>query len=153
MKASILLLNIKGDLEMLSSYRSLLKKKLADDVNSSTIGSIMTRYNYDNFVEILDRDGIDPDFEIDDVKLNDFQYRIRHYLNTYAPEDADLQKYITCISTYLVFIAVRPLHPPGIEFSNGANVFEKDGSFYCSGKRTFIKEDLSLCKYCVCRAV
>src|SRR5208282_2498306 len=130
MKASILLLKIKDDMENQSSYRSLIKQKMSADENSGTISSIMTRYNYDNFTEIMGRKGIDQDFEIDDVKLNDFLRSIDYYLNTYAPEDADLKIYITGISTYLAFIARRPLHPPGIEFSNGAGVFEKDGFFY-----------------------
>jgi uncharacterized protein (UPF0305 family) len=153
MKASVLFLKIKDDMGKLSSYRSLIQQKMSADENAGTISSIMTRYNYSNFIEILARKGIDQDFEIDDIKLNDFQRSIDHYLNTYAPDDVDLKTYITGISTYLAFIARRPLHPSGIEFSNNASVFEKNGCFYCSGKRTFIKENLSLCKYCVCRPV
>ena len=151
MRSSTLLLIIREDMEKLSSYRSLIEQKLLDEENAGTIGSAMTRYNYDNFIEILDSKAAVPDFEIDDVKLKDFQLRIGHYLHTYAPGDDDLIKYITSISTYLAFIAHRPLHPPGLEFSSGARVFEKDGSFYCSGKAMFIKDDLSLCKYCICK--
>lgn len=151
MKASALFVRVKGDLEKLSSYRPLIEKKLHDDGNSGMIGAVMTGYNYDNFVEILDRESVDPDFEIDDAKLYDFQRRIDHYLNAYAPDDADLKRYIKGISTYLAFIVKRPLHPPGLKFSDEARVYEKGGQAYCSGKRTFIKEKLSLCKYCVCK--
>jgi uncharacterized protein (UPF0305 family) len=151
MRASTLRLMIRGDMEKLSSYRPLIEQKILDDENARTISSLMTRYNYCNFVEILEGKGVTPDFEIDDEKLKDFQYRIGHYLNAYAPGDDDLNGYITGISIYLVFIAHRPLHPPGLEFSNGTGVFEKDGSFYCSGKAVFIKDNLSLCKYCICK--
>ena len=122
----------------------------SDDNNS--ISALMTKYNYDNFVEILNSNGVNPDFEIDDGELGDFRYRIDTYLSTYAPDDADLRLYIKNISTYLAFIAKRPLHPPGLKFSRSAGVFIKDNVFYCSGKRMFIKDDLSLCKYCVCNS-
>ena len=153
MKASTLLSIVKADLETLSSYRSLIEEKLQAVPEPGSIGSIMTRYNYDNFIEILNKEHIREDFEIDDEKLNDFRHRIDNYLDLYAPGDVDLKKYIKGISTYLAFIVRRPLHPPGLKFSNGERIFEKDGSFYCSGKRVFIKEDLSLCKYCICRSV
>lgn len=151
MKASALFLIIKNDLKTLSAYRSQIELKMSADKDNNSISSIMTRYNYSNFVEILSRDSLDQDFEIDDGRLHDFQQRIDYYLNTYLPGDQDLKKYIAGISTYLVFITKRPLHPPGLEFTNGARIIEKDSSYYCSGKRQFIKDDLSLCKYCVCK--
>jgi hypothetical protein len=77
MKASILLLKIKDDMEKLSSYRSMIQQKLSADENPGTISSIMTRYNYGNFIEILDKKGVDQDFEIDDIKLNNFQRDLR----------------------------------------------------------------------------
>lgn len=152
MKASELFVTIKSDMKKLSVYKSKIEQKiLTGNEDSNSIGFLMTKYNYDNFIGILNSENIFPDFEIDDDKLRDFQHRLDNYLNLYAPDDADLKQYITCISIYLAFIVHRPLHPPGLEFSNGARVFEKDGLVYCSGKRTFIKEDLSLCKYCVCK--
>ena len=154
MKASELFDIIKSDMEKLSVYKSTIEQKiLADNKDSNSVSSLMTKYNYNNFTEILNVNNIILNFTIDADKLKDFQYRLNNYLELYASDDADLKRYITGISTYLTFIAKRPLHPPGLEFSNGAKVFEKDGLFYCSGKRTFIKDDLSLCKYCVCRPV
>jgi|SRR5271157_788492 len=153
MKASELFAVIKNDMEKLSMYRSKIElKMLTDSEDSNSISSLMTKYNYDNFIEILNVSGDNLDFEVDEGKLKDFQYRIDNYLNIYAPDDTDLRLYIKGISTYLAFIAKRPLHPPGLKFNNGAEVFTKDNLFYCSGKRTFIKDNLSLCKYCVCRS-
>ena len=151
MKASGLFLIIKNDMEKLSAYKSKIEQKILDDKDSNSISSIMTRYNYDNFIEILGSNSIEPDFEVNDDRLKDFQHRIDSYLNTYVPDDADLQTYIKGISTYLAFIAKKPLHPPGLEFDNGARIIKKDSFYYCSGKRQFLKDDLSLCKYCVCK--
>lgn len=153
MKASALLSLVKVDLETLVSYRTLIEQKLRDDKEPGSIGSVMTRYNYSNFTEILCGKSVDLDFEVDEKKLEDFRHRIDNYLDLYAPGDEDLKKYVKGISTYLAFIARRPLHPPGIRFSSEATVFEKNGLYYCSGRRTFAKEDLSLCKYCICKAV
>jgi uncharacterized protein (UPF0305 family) len=119
MKASELFRKIKKDLETISEYTSRVERKLQGDDDIRLKSSIMARYNYDNLVEILRRDGVDPDYEIDDDKLADFQLRIGHYLETYAPGEPDLKSYITGISTYLAFIAKRPLHPAGLEPGNG----------------------------------
>jgi uncharacterized protein (UPF0305 family) len=151
MKASALFLLIKNDQKTLSAYKSQIELKMSADKNNNSISSIMTRYNYDNFIEILNPDSLDSDFEVDDAKLKDFQHRIDSYLNIYVPDDVDLKTYVKGISTYLAFIAKRPLHPPGLEFANGARIIKKGNSYYCSGKRQFIKDDLSLCKFCVCK--
>ncbi len=151
MKASSLLLIIKCDLEKLSAYKHLIEEKVLAEKDHNSISSVMTRYNYGNFTEILNSDGSGPDFEVDDARLKDFRHRIDNYLSIYVPGDEDLKTYVKGISTYLAFIVKKPLHPPGLEFGNGARIVEKDGSYYCSGKRQFIKDDLSLCKYCVCK--
>jgi uncharacterized protein (UPF0305 family) len=140
-------------MEKLSMYKPKLEQKmLAGGPHSDSIGSIMTRYNYNNFIEILNTSGIDPDLEVDDDKLKDFQIRIDSYLNAHAPDDADLRLYIKGITAYLVFIARKPLHPPGLKFDNGAEVTKKGDVFYCGGRRAFIKDDLSLCRFCICRS-
>lgn len=153
MKASDLFHIIKQDMERLSVYKSQIEQKLLDDKEDSSIGSLMTRYNYQNLQEILNTSSIDPDFVIDDAQFADFEDSIDHYLGLYARNNVDLARYIKVISAYLAFIVHRPLHPPGLRFSDDAEVYEKGGKFYCSGKRKFIKEDMSLCKYCVCKAI
>jgi len=151
MKASDLYYIIKQDAERLSVYKSQIEQKMLDDKDSSSIGALMTRYNYQSLQEILNTASIDPDFVIDDAQFSDFEDSIDHYMGLYAPNDVGLARYIKVISAYLAFIVHRPLHPPGLRFSDGAEVYEKDGSFYCSGKKAFIKEDMSLCQYCVCK--
>jgi uncharacterized protein (UPF0305 family) len=151
MKASALFVIVKNELKTLSAYKSQIEQKVSADKDNNSISSIMTRYNYNNFIEIFSLDCLDTDFEVDEEKLRDFQHRIDSYLSIYMPDDADLKTYVKGISTYLVFIVKRPLHPPGLEFDNGSRIVQRDGSYYCSGKRQFIKDDLSLCKYCICK--
>jgi|AGTN01.2.fsa_nt_gi Uncharacterized protein conserved in archaea len=152
MKTSELFLSIKNDLEALSAYVSFIRQKVKDETGSNTIGSIMTRYNYENLIEILGKSSVDPDFEIDDEKLRDFRHRIGYFMDTYAPGENDLKTYITGISIYLAFIVKRPLHSPGLDFGNNMRVVKTGDSYYCGGKRQFIKDDQSLCVYCVCKS-
>lgn len=135
MKASALYLIIKNDLETLSTYKSHIEQKLREE-DTGSISSIMAKYNYDTLVEILSRKCLDPDFEIDDKRLKDFQHRIDYYLDTYAPDDSDLKIYMAGISTYLAFIAKRPMHPPGFGFDGGFRTVKKGSSYYCDGKKT-----------------
>jgi uncharacterized protein (UPF0305 family) len=93
------------------------------------------------------------DEEVDAEELKDLQNRIDHYFSLYTPDDKDFKEFIKAISIYLTFIAKKPLHPPGIVFSNGEKVYKKDGTYFCTGKRIFIKDKLSLCKYCVCNGI
>ncbi len=151
MKASELFRKIKKDLETISEYISHVERKLQGDDDIRSKSSIMARYNYDNLVEILRRNDIGPDYEIDDDRLADFQFRIGHYLDTYAPGESDLKSYIAGISVYLAFIAKRPLHPTGLESGNGPLIVKNGDSYYCSGKRRFINDEQSLCKFCVCK--
>ena len=57
------------------------------------------------------------------------------------------------ISLYLAFIAKKPLHPPGLMFSNGSGIYKNQGIYYCAGKSKFIAYKLSLCEYCVCKEI
>lgn len=70
-----------------------------------------------------------------------------------APGQRDLKEYIRIISTYLTFIAKEPLHPPGMFVNEKQKIFKRDNIYYCPGKSTHILEEMSLCKYCVCRAI
>jgi len=108
-------------------------------------------YNYTAYREILDLDGIAPDFEIDPRTVEEFEQILHRYLDTYAPGREDLKKYIVGVSLYLTFIAKRPLHPPGVPFSDEIRVERKRDSYYCSGKRRFLNDPSSCCRFCVCR--
>ena len=144
MKTSQLLLKLKKDME---KYES----KLNPNPKKEPVHQIMSRYNLENFNEIMGTSLEGLDESVDEEKLKDLQKRIDHYFNLYAPCDEDFKEFIKVISVYLTFIAKKPLHPPGIIFSNGKKVYKNGDSYYCTGKNIFIKDELSLCKYCVCR--
>ena len=72
--------------------------------------------------------------EVDEKKLEDFKKSIDHYFNLYAPGNEDFKELIKIISIYLTFIVKKPLHPPGIIFSNGTTVYQNGDSYYCTGR-------------------
>jgi uncharacterized protein (UPF0305 family) len=74
-------------------------------------------------------------------------------MDEYAPNQRDLKEYTRIISTYLTFIAKEPLHPPGMYVNENQTIFENNGIYYCPAKNKHILEEMSLCKYCVCRVI
>jgi uncharacterized protein (UPF0305 family) len=150
MKNSELFLEIKKDL---GRYKFKVKNNEGLDENIDSINLIMSNYNRDNFNEIMNLSLIELDEEIPDEDLNDFKKRIEYFFDLYAPEDKEFKEFIKAISLYLTFIAKKPLHPPGIKFSNGSRVYKNQGFYYCTGKSKFIEDKLSLCKYCVSKQV
>lgn len=151
MKSSKLLLKIKRDLK---PYKSIVNNNNKDiNENIDPIHFIMSKYNQDNFNEIMNLSPEEVDEEIDGDKLNDFKESIEYYFKLYAPNDDDFKEFIIAISMYLSFIAKKPLHPPGITFSDGNKVLKKQNNYYCTRKTFFIQEKYSLCRYCVCKPV
>ena len=151
MKTSLLFQRIKSDLE---SYRE--KVKSSPDQGSNSAGDIhdtMSQYNWDNFQEIMNLSPDNFNGEVDVNDLKDMETRIDHYFQLYGSNDDEFKDFIKAISIYLSLIAAKPLHPPGIVFSNKTTVYERDGIYYCTRKKIFIKDELSLCKYCVCHPI
>ena len=112
---------------------------------------IMSEYNLKNFNEIMSREFRGYDSEIDEKELEDFKLSIDHYFSLYAPDDIEFREFIKIISLYLTYIAKKPLHPPGIIFSNGKKVYQSEGCYFCTGKTIFIKDEHSLCRYCIAK--
>lgn len=104
------------------------------------------------FSELRSRNCIDILEDIDPDKLEDFTLRINQYMDENAPDQTDLKKYIRIISTYLTFIAKKPLHPPGMVVKDNKKIFRKGNNYFCPVKSKYMLEAMSLCKYCVCRA-
>jgi uncharacterized protein (UPF0305 family) len=111
----------------------------------------VARYDRDMFSEFMNRNSIDKPENIDPDKLADFNFRINRYMDEHAPDQTDLKKYIRIISTYLSFIAKKPLHPPGMILEDNQAIFKDGDNYYCPGKSKYILDELSLCKYCVCK--
>ena len=113
----------------------------------------MSKYNMENFKRLTETFNGDFDEEIDTTKLADLEGAINHYFALYAPDNEEFREFIKIISIYLTFIEKKPLHPPGIIFSGGGTVYENGEIYYCTGKKSFRKEDYSLCNYCVCHEI
>jgi uncharacterized protein (UPF0305 family) len=150
MKTALLFQKIKADLE---SYGEKVKSSHDQGSNSAeNIHGTMSKYNWNNFQEIMNSSPDNFSGEIDVNDLKDIEARIDHYFQLYGSGGDEFKEFIKGISIYLSLIAGKPLHPPGIVFSNETTVYEKDGVYYCTGKNIFIKEELSLCKYCICQS-
>ncbi|BDZ70800.1 DUF2115 family protein [Methanobacterium petrolearium] len=149
MKSSNLVIKIKKDLKPFKSKVNCHNKDKNENIDP--IHLIMSKYNKDNFNEIMSLSPEEIDGEIDEGKLNEFKESIEYYFQLHAPDDGDFKEFILAISTYLSFIAKKPLHPPGIIFSDGNRVFKKQDKYYCTGKNVFIQETYSLCRYCICK--
>ncbi len=117
---------------------------------NKSIHHALSEYNMKNFNELI-HSNFQGEDEVDEKKLEDFKRSIDHYFNLYAPGNEDFKEFIKIISLYLTFIVKKPLHPPGIIFSNGTTVYKNGDSYYCTGKRIFMEDNDSLCKYCVCK--
>lgn len=145
MKSRELFLSIKQNIRQFKS-KVITKTSLDHD----SINYIMSMYNLENYNNIINSSELDyDDLDINDNDLKDFCDSIDYYFSLFDNIDIEFKQFIKLISLYLVFIANKPLHPPGIEFSNGARVYEKGGNYYCTGKRLFIDDKQSLCKYCI----
>lgn len=152
--ASDLLSRIRRDLEGLSDYTSRIEQER--QARAEDPPGMLTRlgdYNYATYTEICHRDGVSPDFKIDSAIVQSFECTLNQYLDTYAPGKTDLKRYVLSISLYLTFIVKRPLHPPGPPFFGDLHIIQKGESYYCSGKKRFIRDPSSLCRYCVCKSL
>ncbi|WMW25142.1 DUF2115 family protein [Methanolobus sediminis] len=153
----LLLLLKKEAANISSEYLARMNEKEAGDIQSPH-GSLqyniqcLARYNRKKYSELKERDCSEISKEIDIGKLEDFTFRINKYMDGYAPGQRDLKEYTRIISTYLTFIAKEPLHPPGMYVNENQTIFENNGAYYCPAKTKHILEEMSLCKYCVCRA-
>ena len=150
MERSLLFQKIKGNLE---GYQK--KVKTSHDQGhppTTSIHATMSRFNWDNFQEIMNSSPDDYTGEVDVEKVTDMETRIDHYFQLHGAGDDEFKEFIKGISIYLALIVGKPLHPPGIVFSNKTTVYERKGVYYCTGKKIFIKDELSLCKYCICHS-
>ena len=147
-KISKLFLKLKNDI---NQYQSFIKP--SDLVRNDPVQNMMSEFNLENYNKLINSKFTGNDYEIDEKLLEDFKSSIDNYFNLYAPDDEEFKEFIKIISIYLTFIEKKPLHPLGIVFSGGYTVYQLGNSYYCSGKKFFIKEDKSLCNYCVCKDI
>lgn len=149
MKASKLFLKLKRHMEQ---YKSKVKCD-SNSLDKNDVQRAMSEYNLQNFHEILNLSPEGLDYEVDEEELRDLENRIDKYFSLHSPDDEEFKEFIKLISIYLTFIAKKPLHPPGIKFSDGTTVYQEGNSYYCTGKNLHMKDKNSLCKCCVAQNV
>lgn len=138
----------------MEKYESKVKHNESSfDEEDMSILNIMSKYNLETFDEIIYSSYEELNDEVNEDELKHLEKRIDNYFSLYAPDDEEFREFIKILSLYLIFIAKKPLHPTGIKFSNGTTVYKKDDIFYCTGKKRFIKDELSLCKCCIAQMI
>lgn len=146
MKASRLLDEIQ---ENLNDYPiEYLKNKASDERYPDSIEKRLARYNsnvYDNIYGTL----ISDDFDINNNVIENITSDLEYYFENYGPCDRQSQDFIKNITLFLALIAKRPLHP--YTKNKNDDVYFSDGKYYCKNRIRFIKDENSLCRYCVCR--
>jgi uncharacterized protein (UPF0305 family) len=148
--ANALFLELKREAE--SIPQALIPKTPEHGVDAGNVSQVMSDYDLEIFREILRKDRVEADHRIDRKTLDDFTSKIDRYMDEQAPGQDQLKRYICIISTYLVFIAKRPLHSPGLAFFGDSKIVKKNDTYYCPAKSVYIKDKDSLCKYCVCKS-
>ncbi len=117
------------------------------------LSGMIASYDLQALIEIRNGDPPETVEEVDTGQLDDFRSRIDSYMDQYAPGQPDLRRYIRAVSTYLAFIAGKPLHPPGMVTAGGQSIVGRGGDYFCPMKRRQLHEHLSLCQYCVSKEI
>ena len=147
MKASELIEEIR---ENLNDYPiEYLRNKATDDRYKDPITKSLAKYNSEAWDEIF-AINITDDFEIKDGVVNNFKNDIDFYFDTYAGGDEETREFTKYISLYLALIAKRPLHPVG-DNPTKDQVFLQNEEYKCKSRIMSIKEENSMCRYCVCK--
>ena len=134
MKATELLEKIR---ENLKDYPiGYLKRKATDDRYPDSITKRLAIYNSSIYDEIYEKN-IEEDYEIKDAVIKNIEDDVDYYFSVYDPG-------------YLVLIAKKPLHPFGDNPAKD-DIFLENGEYKCKNRIIHIKDERSLCRYCVCK--
>ena len=90
------------------------------------------------------------DYDIKGGVVENLKNDIDFYFNTYAGGDEESREFTKYISLYLALMAKKPLHPFG-DNPTKDEVFLENGEYKCKSRIMSIKDENSLCRYCVCK--
>ena len=126
-----------------------LRNKVTDDRYKDPLTKKLAKYNSETWDEIFALN-ISEDYEIKDSAIENLKKDIDYYFDTYAGGDEETREFTKYICLYLAFMAKRPLHPVG---DNPAKdqVFLENGEYKCKTRIMSIKDENSLCRYCICK--
>ena len=147
MKASEVLEEIRQNLK---DYPiEYLRNKVTDDRYKDELVKKLAKYNSDTWDEIFSLN-LQEDFDVKDGVVENIKNDIDFYFDTYAGGDEETREFTKYISLYLVFFAKRPLHPFG-DNPTKDQVFLENGEYKCKARIMSIKDENSLCRYCICK--
>lgn len=126
-----------------------LKRKAIDDRYPDSITKRLAIYNSSIYDEIYENN-IEEDYEISDSVIKNIEDDVNYYFSIYDPGDIETRDFTRELSLYLVLIAKKPLHPYGNDPIKD-NVFLENDEFKCKNRIIHIKDERSLCRYCVCK--
>ena len=120
-------------------------KRIEDNGNKETVSMDYVMRNLG-----IDEKELENDFKINDGVVQKIKGDINFYFDKYAPNDNETKEFTKYISLYLALIVKKPLHPYGNDPKED-EVYMKNNSYYCKGRAKFIKDQKSLCRYCICK--
>ena len=147
MKTSKLILRLERNIKQYKSKVKLNPDCL--DENNKSVQCAVSRYNLQNFREILDLNSRQFSGDVDVEKLQDLENSVDKYFELHGPANEEFKEFTKLICIFLTFIAGKPLHPPGIEFGDGTTVYQEGNIYFCTAKKLHIDEEYNLCKCCV----
>lgn len=148
MKASELLEIIR---ENLKDYPiEYIKNKVTDERYKDPLTKRLARYNSEAYDEIYSGK-IADDFEIKDNIIENISSDVDFYFERYAGGDEETREFTKNICLYLALIAKKPIHPYSADKTG--DVYLLDGNYFCKGRIRYLKDERSLCRYCICKNV
>ncbi|WP_407377232.1 DUF2115 family protein [Methanobrevibacter sp.] len=126
-----------------------LKNKVTDERYKDPLTKSLAKYNSEAWDEIFALE-IDEDYDIKDGVVENLKNDVDYYFDTYAGGDEETREFTKYISLYLALMAKRPLHPVG-ESPAKDQVFLENDEYKCKQRIMSIKDENSLCRYCVCK--
>jgi uncharacterized protein (UPF0305 family) len=126
-----------------------LRNKVTDERYKDPLTKKLAKYNSETWDEIFALN-ITEDYEIKNGTIQNLKNDIDYYFDTYAGGDEETREFTKYISLYLALIAKRPLHPVGDDPAKD-QVFLENGEYKCKTRIMSIKDENSLCRYCICK--
>lgn len=109
------------------------------------------KYIFDTLAEIKNKTSVDEVEHIDENEYHALIDRINYLNENYKLGHEVFKRLMKIISSYLIFIAKKPVHPVGLIFPGGFRIIEKNGVYYCPVKNKQSGIEYSLCEFCVCK--
>ena len=108
-------------------------------------------YLYEAFQELRTCKTSDKAEPVDDEEHRDLLTRISQQNNKSNSRQRAFLRFVAVVIPYLVFVAKRTIHPPGMIFPGGLMITSQGNECYCPVKNKQSGVELALCDFCRCR--